>query len=102
MIVFRFSFYSNLWYFVSKFTEFDAKKLFKLYKHAVKKDQDKKGSSEKKVKAEKTEKEETKANDSKESNHNRVSSKRRADEEKETDKDSHTPVKRPYAQGELK
>lgn len=27
---------SNLWYFVSKFTEFDAKKLFKLYKKAVK------------------------------------------------------------------
>ncbi|XP_053672247.1 chromodomain-helicase-DNA-binding protein 1 [Anopheles nili] len=27
---------SNLWYFVSKFTEFDARKLFKLYKHAVK------------------------------------------------------------------
>lgn len=29
---------SNLWYFVSKFTEFDAKKLFKLYKHALKKE----------------------------------------------------------------
>lgn len=28
---------SNLWYFVSKFTEFDAKKLYKLYKHAIKK-----------------------------------------------------------------
>lgn len=27
---------SNLWYFVSKFTEFEAKKLFKLYKHALK------------------------------------------------------------------
>lgn len=27
---------SNLWYFVSKFTEFDAKKLYKLYKHATK------------------------------------------------------------------
>ena len=26
---------SNLWYFVSKFTEFDAKKLYKLYKHAT-------------------------------------------------------------------
>lgn len=31
---------SNLWYFVSKFTEFDAKKLFRLYKHAVKKTED--------------------------------------------------------------
>ncbi|XP_073823256.1 chromodomain-helicase-DNA-binding protein 1 [Musca autumnalis] len=27
---------SNLWYFVSKFTEFDAKKLFKMYKNALK------------------------------------------------------------------
>ncbi|KAJ6646547.1 Chromodomain-helicase-DNA-binding protein 1 [Pseudolycoriella hygida] len=27
---------SRLWYFVSKFTEFDPKKLFKLYKHALK------------------------------------------------------------------
>uniref|UniRef100_A0A1B0CT82 Chromodomain-helicase-DNA-binding protein 1 n=2 Tax=Lutzomyia longipalpis TaxID=7200 RepID=A0A1B0CT82_LUTLO len=32
---------SNLWYFVSKFTEFDAKKLFKLYKHALKKNDEK-------------------------------------------------------------
>lgn len=30
-------FYSNLWYFVSKFTEFDSKKLYKLYKRACKK-----------------------------------------------------------------
>lgn len=29
---------SNLWYFVSKFTEFDPKKLYKLYRHAKKKD----------------------------------------------------------------
>uniref|UniRef100_A0A069DYF2 Chromodomain-helicase-DNA-binding protein 1 n=1 Tax=Panstrongylus megistus TaxID=65343 RepID=A0A069DYF2_9HEMI len=28
---------SNLWYFVSKFTEYDPKKLYKLYKHAVRK-----------------------------------------------------------------
>ncbi|XP_058058662.1 chromodomain-helicase-DNA-binding protein 1 [Anopheles bellator] len=27
---------SNLWYFVSKFTEYDARKLFRLYKHALK------------------------------------------------------------------
>lgn len=31
---------SNLWYFVSKFTEFEAKKLFKLYKHALKRSGD--------------------------------------------------------------
>ena len=30
-------FCSNLWVFVSKFTEFDAVRLYKLYKHAVKK-----------------------------------------------------------------
>ncbi|KAL1110510.1 hypothetical protein AAG570_008038, partial [Ranatra chinensis] len=29
---------SNLWYFVSKFTEYDPKKLYKLYKHAIKKE----------------------------------------------------------------
>ncbi|CAB0004584.1 unnamed protein product [Nesidiocoris tenuis] len=28
---------SNLWYFVSKFTEYDPKKLYKLYKHAIRK-----------------------------------------------------------------
>ena len=33
------SFCSNLWYFVSKFTEFDAKKLFKIYRHTLKKQQ---------------------------------------------------------------
>ena len=30
----------NLWIFVSKFTEFDARKLHKLYKHAIKKRQE--------------------------------------------------------------
>lgn len=28
---------SNLWYFVSKFTNFDAKQLYKLYKYGLKK-----------------------------------------------------------------
>lgn len=39
---------SNLWYFVSKFTEYDAKKLYKLYKKACKKSEkfDKKNESE--------------------------------------------------------
>lgn len=36
---------SNLWYFVSKFTEFDAKKLFKLYKHALKRSEEQKPSA---------------------------------------------------------
>ena len=30
-------YFSYLWIFVSKFTEFDARKLHKLYKHALKK-----------------------------------------------------------------
>ena len=30
-------YFSYLWIFVSKFTEFDAKKLHKLFKHALKK-----------------------------------------------------------------
>lgn len=34
---------SNLWYFVSKFTEFDPKKLYKLFKHATKKSGDSNG-----------------------------------------------------------
>ncbi|XP_065165028.1 chromodomain-helicase-DNA-binding protein 1 isoform X1 [Atheta coriaria] len=37
---------SNLWYFVSKFTEFDAKKLFKLYKKAVTKEEKKNEQSQ--------------------------------------------------------
>lgn len=36
---------SNLWYFVSKFTEFDAKKLFKLYKHALKRTEENSNNS---------------------------------------------------------
>ncbi|PSN43172.1 hypothetical protein C0J52_09898 [Blattella germanica] len=95
---------SNLWYFVSKFTEFDAKKLFKLYKHAVKKDQDRKGSEkDKKIKVEKPDKDDSKTSEPKDTNHNRNSNKRRIEEEKESDKDAHaTPVKRPYSQNEQK
>jgi chromodomain-helicase-DNA-binding protein 1 len=92
---------SNLWYFVSKFTEFDAKKLFKLYKHAVKKDQDKKGQ-EKKVKLEKGDKEELKTSESKEGNHSRTLSKRHIDDDKESEKDIYgTPVKRSYVQTDM-
>lgn len=43
-IMLRLCFFSlsnrNLWIFVSKFTEFDARKLHKLYKHAIKKRQE--------------------------------------------------------------
>merc|ERR1719511_580609 len=37
---------SHLWFFVSNFTEFDAMKLFKLYRHAVKKDNEGGGEKE--------------------------------------------------------
>jgi len=44
---------SNLWYFVSKFTEFDPKKLYKLYRHAKKKDGGEKDEKEHKEKKKK-------------------------------------------------
>lgn len=44
---------SNLWYFVSKFTEFDAKKLFKLYKSTLK-TIDENSTATKKTKKDKT------------------------------------------------
>lgn len=87
---------------MSKFTEFDAKKLFKLYKHAVKKDQDKKGP-EKKIKVEKGDKEEVKTSESKEDNRNRTQGKRHIDEDKDPEKDTYvTPVKRPYVQSDVR
>ncbi|KAK9723155.1 protein of unknown function (DUF4208) [Popillia japonica] len=52
---------SNLWYFVSKFTEFDAKKLYKLYKKACKK-------SEKPDKEKRHEQQSSTSNQSKEFN----------------------------------
>ncbi|KAM6306821.1 chromodomain-helicase-DNA-binding protein 1-like isoform 3-T3 [Podargus strigoides] len=39
----------NLWIFVSKFTEFDARKLHKLYKHAIKKRQESQQHSDQKI-----------------------------------------------------
>ena len=50
----------SLWLFVSNFTEFDARKLFKLYRHAMKKDgssqEEKESSQEREEKKEKKEK----------------------------------------------
>merc|ERR1719330_855293 len=50
----------SLWLFVSNFTEFDARKLFKLYRHAMKKDgssqEEKESSQEREEKIEKKEK----------------------------------------------
>lgn len=39
---------SNLWYFVSKFTNFDAKQLYRLYKYGLKKPDPKKSGKHKK------------------------------------------------------
>ena len=76
--------------------------MFKLYKHAVKKDQDKKGQ-EKKVKLEKGDKEEVKTSEPKEGNHSRTLSKRHIDDEKESEKDIYgTPVKRSYVQTDMR
>ncbi|KRT86668.1 helicase [Oryctes borbonicus] len=79
---------SNLWYFVSKFTEFDAKKLYKLYKKACKK-------SEKPEKSEKRhEQQSSTANSSKESNklenkdeRDYTSKRKHDDEERESEKE---------------
>merc|ERR1711953_1582401 len=51
---------NNLWLFVSNFTDFDARKLFKLYRHAMKKDgssqEEKESSQEKEERKERKEK----------------------------------------------
>lgn len=91
---------NNLWYFVSKFTEFDAKKLFKLYRNATKKQE--KGNEE----GEKTTKTRDKEGRTKDKNkdksrvkeENRTSSynipnKRRHEAE---EAQPHLPNKRPY------
>lgn len=75
---------SNLWYFVSKFTEYDAKKLYKLYKHEVKKENEKKGIKEpgdKESKRDKRKKEEDR--------------KRKLID----DDDSQSPTKKPFIEG---
>merc|ERR1712130_277314 len=73
---------SSLWLFVSNFTDFDARKLFKLYRHAMKKDpssQDEKESSqEKEIKKEKKEK----------SKHKKKHKERGKDHRKSVDSDS--------------
>ncbi|KAJ8926869.1 hypothetical protein NQ314_020720 [Rhamnusium bicolor] len=84
---------SNLWYFVSKFTEYDAKKLYKLYKKACKKcekaekkdkDVSKDGAS--------TSKEKSK-NDTKDHNKEHVKRKHESDAEKEDFKKHHSEKK---------
>ncbi|XP_014204371.1 chromodomain-helicase-DNA-binding protein 1 isoform X2 [Copidosoma floridanum] len=87
---------SNLWYFVSKFTEFDAKKLYKLYKHATKKGES--GSvtpSPEKKEDNNTVKDDAKHNakNAKENRDNR-GVKRRVEDFEDNSNSSSTPVKK--------
>ncbi|XP_022915044.1 chromodomain-helicase-DNA-binding protein 1 [Onthophagus taurus] len=76
---------SNLWYFVSKFTEFDAKKLYKLYKRSCKKSTDK---SEKKRDLEQSTSSKKDGHKNDEKEHNSGSSKRKHEEQdKDAEKD---------------
>ncbi|XP_059478871.1 chromodomain-helicase-DNA-binding protein 1 isoform X2 [Neocloeon triangulifer] len=75
---------SNLWYFVSKFTVYDAKKLFKLYKQTLKKEEKKKGKKQKSEKEEKTKEEPSeKEHKSKDRDKTNSSKKRKAETEPE-------------------
>ncbi|XP_046453090.1 chromodomain-helicase-DNA-binding protein 1-like isoform X2 [Daphnia pulex] len=94
---------NNLWYFVSKFTEFDAKKLFKLYRNAIKKqgkgNEDGEKSSAKIKDKEGRSKDKNKEKTPKVKEENRSSSyniptKRR--HEPEEAQQQHLPNKRPY------
>ncbi|XP_066248842.1 chromodomain-helicase-DNA-binding protein 1 isoform X1 [Euwallacea similis] len=87
---------SNLWYFVSKFTEYDAKKLYKLYKKAKQHDQKSLQKSEKKgdkaIKKEK-EREQEAASTSKE--------KERPKKDNDRDDSHHHHHKRKHEPGEI-
>ncbi|GAB6019009.1 hypothetical protein CHUAL_000642 [Chamberlinius hualienensis] len=85
---------SNLWYFVSKFTEFDAKRLHKLYKHAAKKQNNSKDEKDTKVR----EKSRDEALHSTPTKQPSTGVKRRENEMGNSgSRDHHTSVKRPYA-----
>lgn len=72
----------SLWLFVSNFTEFDARKLFKLYRHAMKKDgssqEEKESSQEREEKKEKKEK----------AKHKKKHKERKREQRKSTDAES--------------
>lgn len=90
--MFREFFSSNLWYFVSKFTEYDAKKLYKLYKHEVKKELEKKLG----VKEDEKEKSSKNIDGDSRSEKDRLGSKRRLEEDRES---SLSPAKKPFQEG---
>lgn len=81
-----------MWQFVSKFTEYDARKLHKLYKKNKKIKQEKKeGDKEDKEKKEKKEKDHEKKKDRDERDKHHHSQKRRSEEA-----GGHSPSKKPY------
>ncbi|CAH0562488.1 unnamed protein product [Brassicogethes aeneus] len=87
---------SNLWYFVSKFTEYDSKKLYKLYKKACKKSEKKEesaGTSKEKSKENKEHKRKHESDAEKEEkshkkHHSEKKEKRDKEKEKERRKES--------------
>lgn len=87
-----FLFFSLLWQFVSKFTEYDARKLHKLYKKNKKiKEEKKEGEKDDKEKKEKKEKDHDKKKDRDERDKHHHSQKRRSEEA-----GSHSPSKKSY------
>lgn len=91
--VLRFFFiFSLLWQFVSKFTEYDARKLHKLYKKNKKiKEEKKEGDKDDKEKKEKKEKDHDKKKERDDRDKHHHSQKRRSEEA-----GSHSPSKKPY------
>ncbi|XP_018566651.1 chromodomain-helicase-DNA-binding protein 1 isoform X2 [Anoplophora glabripennis] len=84
---------SNLWYFVSKFTEYDAKKLYKLYKKACKKSEKSEKKEKDKDDGASTSKEKSKHvskdNNNKDGNKEHVKRKHEGESEKEESKKHH-------------
>merc|ERR1712181_209654 len=83
---------SHLWFLVSNFTEFDAMKLFKLYRHAVKKDAEGGGGGEKEGKEHKEHNKEHREKHKKEKKekekHHREKEKENVKEEKRSEKEN--------------
>merc|ERR1712088_943889 len=72
---------SHLWFFVSNFTEFDAMKLLKLYRHAVKKDNEGGGDKEGKEHKEHKEHREKHKKDKREKERENVREEKRSEKE---------------------
>jgi len=79
---------SHLWFFVSNFTEFDAMKLFKLYRHAVKKDNEGGGEKEGKEHKEHKEHREKHKKEKRDKERHREKEKENVKEEKHSEKEN--------------